>query len=871
MTPIEPVFDFVKLKQYMIAKQTIAYEIRALSEFLKKHLGERKAEECRQLMVKLAEDRFALAVVGQFKRGKSSLMNAIIGQDLLPTGVLPLTSAITVLKYGPQERLTILKQGALYPEEAPISSLAEYVTEKGNSGNAKKVACASLELPVQFLRRGLEFVDTPGIGSAIEANTATTYGFLPRSDAVIFVTAVDTPLTRAETDFLQSIREYVRKVFFVVNKIDLAADRERREILNFISERLKRQTGAEEVRIFPISSALALESKLAGKEEGFEQSGVKALQEALSEFLSNEKSNVLLVSVLDKVLRVASGAHHELTLLKMAGETSGEEYQKKMAALKERFYALREARAKSLLEVRERVIPRVKEGISAEISSFLADEARALLEELNEALSRLRWRLSMIAAQDLAEQMLPRFKQNLEKWAKEATEHLDPEILEVLQREWVKIEQELRGIPVATVEVLGGFGMGAPAGESSELPTHWVMLRPSFGNVEWHPTVPILQAYLPVFVVRPLLRRRLIAEIESLIDFLAEYIENAFLKGVDEALSRMGSEIEKRAGEIESRIVQAMKGKRLTTGIDGHSQIPELDMAEVSHEIETLEAIAKRLGWIRTKTLEGESISAHTLSGPTVQPSEPPLPSASEQELLERPLKEADGSEAEMDFLRDLGTRGCPVCNRVIDAANRFFAAWQCALATQEQAQRTQATLLGFCPLHTWQLEAMASPAGLSRGFPSLMERLSADLSHLALSGNSNQGESVLALVQNSRRCGVCRLLRDTEKNYLNSFVEFVQTPEGHKAYTYSQGLCLRHLGLLIAIVPSKKVVRFLLEHAARLFAQISEDMQNYALKRDALCRHTQNLDEEDAYLRGLTHSVGARKVCFPWKLDDKV
>jgi hypothetical protein len=81
----------------------------------------------------------------------------------------------------------------------------------------------------------------------------------------------------------------------------------------------------------------------------------------------------------------------------------------------------------------------------------------------------------------------------------------------------------------------------------------------------------------------------------------------------------------------------------------------------------------------------------------------------------------------------------------------------------------------------------------------------------------------------------------------------------------------LHHLGLLISIVPSKEKVRFLLEHAARLFAQISEDMQNYALKRDALRRDIQNLDEEDAYLRGLIHSVGAKKVCFPWEMDAEV
>lgn len=865
--------DFAKFKQYLQVKQSIAYEIRNLSDFLKKHVGERKSEECRQLMVKLAEDRFTLAVVGQFKRGKSSLMNAIIGRDLLPTGVLPLTSAITVLKYGPRERLMILKEGALYPEEAPISSLVEYVTEKGNPGNVKKVERAVLELPVQFLRRGLEFVDTPGIGSAIEANTATTYGFLPRSDAVIFVTSVDTPLTRAETDFLQSIREYVRKVFFVVNKIDLAGGKERLEILNFISERLERQTGAEEVQIFPVSSAMALESKLAGKEEGYEKSGVKALQEALAKFLSSEKSHGLLVSVLDKVLRVATEAHHELSLLKLAGETSREEVQKKMAALKERFQVLRKARAKSQQEVRERILPWAREKISPEIAAFRADEADVLLGELNEALSQSNWELSILAAQDVARQMLPRFKQDLEKWTKEKAESLDPAFLQALQMEWVKIERELQDVPAAAVEVLGGLGEEAASETSIELPTHWVLQRPSFGNVDWNPKLPILAACLPLFVVRPIVRGRLVAEIEGLIGFYAERIEDAFLKGVDDALNRLDFEIEKRAGEIESRIVQAVEGKRVTKSIDGHWQILELDREELSRELDTLEAIEKKLARIRTAMLEGEPSLSGEPSGEPIFPAFEPSPlSVPEQELLSgAALNKATGSEVEKDLLPDLATRGCPVCNRMIDAAYRFYAGRQYELATQEQAQRAHAASLGFCPLHTWQLEAMSSPHGLSQGFPRLMERLSADLSRLALSENSNPGESVLTLVPSAKDCEVCRLVQDAEKIYLNSFAAFIQTPEGHKAYMNSQGVCLHHLGLLISIVPSKEEVQFLLEHAARLFAQISEDMQNYALKRDALRRNIQNLDEEDAYLRGLIHSVGAKKVCFPWEMDAEV
>ncbi len=102
-------------------------------------------------------------------------MNAIIGREILPTGVLPLTSAITKLKYGSAERLIINRDSQLFPKELPVSDLSEYITEKGNPNNQKKIKNAILELPVPFLRYGIEFVDTPGVGSVIAVNTATTY------------------------------------------------------------------------------------------------------------------------------------------------------------------------------------------------------------------------------------------------------------------------------------------------------------------------------------------------------------------------------------------------------------------------------------------------------------------------------------------------------------------------------------------------------------------------------------------------------------------------------------------------------------------------------------------------------------------------
>ena len=134
---IEP--DIEKLRAYTQIKFALADQLRIMHQgFIA--LGRDDAErQCSELMAKLAEDRFILAVLGQFKRGKSSLMNAIIGREILPTGVLPLTSAITVLKYGTEKRLVITHVNSPFSEEYSVSELAEFVTEKSNPNNEKKI------------------------------------------------------------------------------------------------------------------------------------------------------------------------------------------------------------------------------------------------------------------------------------------------------------------------------------------------------------------------------------------------------------------------------------------------------------------------------------------------------------------------------------------------------------------------------------------------------------------------------------------------------------------------------------------------------------------------------------------------------------
>ena len=146
--------DWSDLRTYTRAKQAIANVVRRLDAHFRHSGDELRATACRELMVKLAEDRFTLAVLGQFNRGKSSLMNAIMGRQILPTGVLPLTSAITVLRFGSREGLVVERKGWSFPETATLSSLPSYVTQQGNPGNEKQVERVYVELPLPFCDGG---------------------------------------------------------------------------------------------------------------------------------------------------------------------------------------------------------------------------------------------------------------------------------------------------------------------------------------------------------------------------------------------------------------------------------------------------------------------------------------------------------------------------------------------------------------------------------------------------------------------------------------------------------------------------------------------------------------------------------------------
>jgi GTPase SAR1 family protein len=344
--------------------------------------------DCEELREKLAGNTFNLVVVGQFKRGKTCLINALLGVDLLPVSVVPLTSIVTILVFG--EALTVrvfFHDGRV--EEIPPENLVEVVTETGNPKNIKQVREVVISYPSSYLKDGVRLIDTPGVGSVYLHNTDVAYQYLPKSDAALFLLSVEQPASQAELDFLRDVRQYSHRIFFLLNKIDYLNDEDRQRSIAFSRQAIEEAMGAD-VKIFPISAKLALDGKLAASAELLESSQLPAFAEILHQFLLHEKGKVLLLSVANHLLRSLDQVRFQTELELKSLTTSLEELQQRVVEFegKRRQIMLERQNFTVLLDSElERL---VKTGLNADLAAFRKEIAAQMEERLDAYYGQLK-------------------------------------------------------------------------------------------------------------------------------------------------------------------------------------------------------------------------------------------------------------------------------------------------------------------------------------------------------------------------------------------------------------------------------------------------------------------------------------------------
>jgi GTP-binding protein EngB required for normal cell division len=257
--------------------------------------------------------RLEVAVVGEFKRGKSSLINALIGREVLPVGVLPLTAVPTVLEQGEDGLVVEFADGR--QEHHPLRQVARFVTEEANPGNRLGVARVTARLHTPLLDAGVRLVDTPGVGSVHEHNTRSTDAYLPSLDAAVLVTSADPPISRAERAFLQRVLGHAVRLFVVLNKADYLAAGDLDRTVAFTGAVVRQVLPDWPGPVYPLSARPG-----AGNPDGLRRFG-----DDLARFLHEERAAVVTDSARRSAARGLGSLRLALDLERRAASLPAEE------------------------------------------------------------------------------------------------------------------------------------------------------------------------------------------------------------------------------------------------------------------------------------------------------------------------------------------------------------------------------------------------------------------------------------------------------------------------------------------------------------------------------------------------------------------
>lgn len=245
---MQSIEDYTRLPLQQCSAKEALQEVRTTVEQFNILPLHRQVEACETL---LTENQFIdIAILGQFKAGKTSFINSLIGQPVLTVGVIPVTTVITRItrvQYGARERVRVQFIDGTHIEIA-LQDIENFISESKNPANAKNVAVVDVELPLFERYHGLRLVDTPGLGSAYKYNTATSEEWLPKVGAAIVAISAERPLSESDIQLIRELMDYTPEIVLLLTKADLLSSDQQAEVVKF----LNKTTQKEFNRTFPI-------------------------------------------------------------------------------------------------------------------------------------------------------------------------------------------------------------------------------------------------------------------------------------------------------------------------------------------------------------------------------------------------------------------------------------------------------------------------------------------------------------------------------------------------------------------------------------------------------------------------------------------
>ena len=387
----------------------------------------------RELVRKLEEDRFHLVVVGEFNHGKTTFVNALLGEQALPTGVTPTTAAIHHIRWALRPEATVVTTKG---ERRPIPFDEAKTFAVGGGAHAEDVDYLEIGYPATLLEERILLVDTPGVNDLSLQRSDITYSYIPRADAVLFLLDAGQILKESERVFLQDklLKASRDKIVFCITKWDLLSADEQREALAYAKNHLS--TLVKDPMVFPVSA----ETALSGNRDG---SGLPELVAFLTTFLAEERGRILLDNALGEGLGLAQLLSKGIDARRRSIQMNGDELDRRIAALEQDLAGKAGTIEQRRMQIREDVSG-IKAAAHKDLDRFVDDVCRQLPNVID------------AAKPGELKKYLPAFLEDAYKhWAEEETKEIAMQLEQLAEKTVALVREDAHESAKRVAAVLG--------------------------------------------------------------------------------------------------------------------------------------------------------------------------------------------------------------------------------------------------------------------------------------------------------------------------------------------------------------------------------------------------------------------------------
>lgn len=379
---------------------------------------EKQAEELKGIENRLKQHIFSVGIMGEFKRGKSTVINALLGQEIVPADIVPCSATLNYVKWDSEKGADVFfKNGTT--KKIAVEELSKYVTKitKESEEMAKNVDKVVVYYPCQFCQNGVQIIDTPGLNDN-ERMSEISENVIPTLDAIIMVITPDSPFSQSEAEFVRNkvMTSDLGRIIFVINKIDTVDEDDRERLISSIREKIRNSVlekmGAVygedsveyknaydkigEIRLIPVSAKRALKGKIKNDRAMLEDSGYTEFENALSHLLTEERGILELMHPVNQICSVSGEAMKIIDTRLNTLNMEAEEFEKKQ---KVAMLQLRETRERK----KEEIDALKNKGLS--LYASLLPEVAGIYDEIEGTLSEYvgSYDLSSVASMDKAQ------------------------------------------------------------------------------------------------------------------------------------------------------------------------------------------------------------------------------------------------------------------------------------------------------------------------------------------------------------------------------------------------------------------------------------------------------------------------------------